>query len=1047
MSNLLDSASIVLTPTAYDNGKMLSVKPSVALGAELVISTTNSLTGWIDARSNASLSIVDDNIRATYNSGTTMGFSTAITTIIGKKYSIKVNGTRNNTAGAFYVRLSASSNLTTPVFELQNNLDSISVDATFVATQTTHYVGLLATAQASGNYIQGSLVSVKEDLSGDFDFSRNSAATRVNAQGLVENVQILSGDLVSNGDFSQEGVQEVSNGSFSQEGAEQVTNGDFATDTDWTTLGGWSIANGKAICDGGSIMFTNASMQSSKIYKITYTISDYVSGGFRIIINGTPDAFGETRNGNGTYTEYVQSASSVNGNFSLGVVSSFNGSIDNVSVKEVGQDWVLGGSGSNKATIGDNSATITSVDGNSYLQQNSVLTSGKNYKISYEIISSSAATNVLKLISSFGISEIPTSVGTHIIYGIAASSILYIERYSNGVNATITNISVKEVGQDWDVNGGSYASFANNVLNSNNTQNGNWFAENISQNISFVNGKKYKLTFKAKNISGNLNLRLTQGANVIVSSTLTSSFVDYEVFYTANADNGALKIFCNDNVGQFEITNISVIEITDDTNLPRINYEGFSYQDSLGPELVTNGDFATDTNWVKGTGWIISGGSANANNSTRDLYQENVVESGKYYKVTYTISNYVSGSVRVEIPSNAYDGALRTANGTYTEILLSGGTIILFDGRTAFNGSIDNVSVKEVLGQEVVPDSGCGSWLLEPQSTNLLPFSEDFSGSNWTTFQSSIASNQYNALTNKNDATLFYPSSTSTYASIFDTDDLTSGIYTFSVFAKANGKDFLCIDDTFGGKNWFNLSNGTLGTISSSYTAKIENYGDWYRCSVTNNSNTFFQYKAIYLVTDADNTTAITKNGTDGILLFGSQTEQQSYSTSYIPTNGATTTRLQDIANNSGNATLFNSTEGVLYAEIEALANDGTFRGFTISANGNSSNRVTITINSTANSIRANVKSNNATSFDESYNSVDVLSNTKIAMKYAQDNFALFINGVKRFSDTSGNTPVGLDVLNFNAGSTALPFHGKVKALVVYKEALTDEQLTCLTTI
>ena len=28
MSNLLDSASIVLTPTAYDNGSMLSVKPN-----------------------------------------------------------------------------------------------------------------------------------------------------------------------------------------------------------------------------------------------------------------------------------------------------------------------------------------------------------------------------------------------------------------------------------------------------------------------------------------------------------------------------------------------------------------------------------------------------------------------------------------------------------------------------------------------------------------------------------------------------------------------------------------------------------------------------------------------------------------------------------------------------------------------------------------------------------------------------------------------------------------------------------------------------------
>ena len=49
--------------------------------------------------------------------------------------------------------------------------------------------------------------------------------------------------------------------------------------------------------------------------------------------------------------------------------------------------------------------------------------------------------------------------------------------------------------------------------------------------------------------------------------------------------------------------------------------------------------------------------------------------------------------------------------------------------------------------------------------------------------------------------------------------------------------------------------------------------------------------------------------------------EQQSYATSYIPTNGATNTRLQDIANNSGNSTLINSTEGVLYAEIAALAN------------------------------------------------------------------------------------------------------------------------------
>ena len=58
-------------------------------------------------------------------------------------------------------------------------------------------------------YNDGSMLSVKpENGDGDFTFSRGSAATRVNAQGLVENVQIIS-ELVSNGNFSQIGTEEV----------------------------------------------------------------------------------------------------------------------------------------------------------------------------------------------------------------------------------------------------------------------------------------------------------------------------------------------------------------------------------------------------------------------------------------------------------------------------------------------------------------------------------------------------------------------------------------------------------------------------------------------------------------------------------------------------------------------------------------------------------------------------------------------------------------------------------------------------------------------
>ena len=88
-------------------------------------------------------------------------------------------------------------------------------------------------------YNNGEALCVKpSDGSGDFDFSRNSAATRVNAQGLVENVQILSSNLVQNGDFSEEGVaRKFQTASFSQEGVELViTMGIFQLSTGWQGL-------------------------------------------------------------------------------------------------------------------------------------------------------------------------------------------------------------------------------------------------------------------------------------------------------------------------------------------------------------------------------------------------------------------------------------------------------------------------------------------------------------------------------------------------------------------------------------------------------------------------------------------------------------------------------------------------------------------------------------------------------------------------------------------------------------------------------------------
>ena len=48
-----------------------------------------------------------------------------------------------------------------------------------------------------------------------------------------------------------------------------------------------------------------------------------------------------------------------------------------------------------------------------------------------------------------------------------------------------------------------------------------------------------------------------------------------------------------------------------------------------------------------------------------------------------------------------------------------------------------------------------------------------------------------------------------------------------------------------------------------------------------------------------------------------------SYATSYIPTSGSSVTRQADTANGSGNSEVFNDSEGVLFANISALDEDG----------------------------------------------------------------------------------------------------------------------------
>ena len=517
-------------------------------------------------------------------------------------------------------------------------------------------------------YNDGSMLSVKpENGDGDFTFSRGSAATRVNAQGLVENVQIISSELVSNGNFSQEG-------------SELVTNGDFVTDSDWVKGTGWSISDGKlnAISVNSTSATQSVSSFIGKSFKVTYTISDYSQGEVRLFLGGAQQTL--DRSENGTFTEYITITS---GNSTLYIqgVNNFTGSIDNVSVKEVGQDWSLGTGWS----IGD--GIVEANNTSSFISQSGLIEASKLYRLTFEA------------------------------------------RLKSGTNGTIN----------------AY-------------------------------------------IGGSNNKQFT------IANTDWQSFT-YE---DTKGGSGADSIYFNNNGTELELDNISVKEITDDTDLPRIDY--------------------TD---------------------------------------------------------------------------------------------------------------GCGSWLLETQSTNLITQSELFSDSSWVKTNSSITSNlvispdgALNADKLVEDASTG-EKFTQTIRPVSNTT-----IYTASVFVKFAGREWIRFTDAQSSNRiHFNTKTGVFGAVTGtviSYNSIALDNG-WYKLSLTTTS-VATAYAVRIVLAENDNDVSYTGDGTSGVYVWGAQLEQQSYATSYIPTNGAIATRLADVATNSGNSTLINSTEGVLYAEIAALADDGNNR-------------------------------------------------------------------------------------------------------------------------
>jgi len=352
--------------------------------------------------------------------------------------------------------------------------------------------------------------------------------------------------------------------------------------------------------------------------------------------------------------------------------------------------------------------------------------------------------------------------------------------------------------------------------------------------------------------------------------------------------------------------------------------------------------------------------------------------------------------------------------------------------------------------------STCPRLLLEPQRSNLILQSESINSATWTKDGGFVTANATASPDGYSNADLFTEDTSTGNHRVYQSPISTSvnQPLSFSVFAKYNGRQYIYLrtDDSSNIKTAvFDIQNGTAGAVTSGATSKIESYGSvWYRCtiSVAATANAFVCEGLVgFLNGTTFGSASYTGNGTSGAYLWGFQGEvNAAYASSYIPTTTAAVTRVADAASKTGISSLIGQTEGVIFIDFVAGAQNADGAGFSlITAFGNSTENFQLYAIGTAlywYAWKTNVL------IDQTATQTLVAGDRyKVAYAYKSGDWALYINGVQKRTNTEAAIPV-TSQFNLSAsglGVAAVTAKNEYNQVLLFKTRLTNAQLAELT--
>jgi len=315
----------------------------------------------------------------------------------------------------------------------------------------------------------------------------------------------------------------------------------------------------------------------------------------------------------------------------------------------------------------------------------------------------------------------------------------------------------------------------------------------------------------------------------------------------------------------------------------------------------------------------------------------------------------------------------------------------------------------------------CPSLLLEPSRSNVLPYSEYFSASDWINNGVTITDNAAISPEGKTNAALLTGVSGGFGIVKFSTWTATNKVA--SCFAKSGTGNIFKIANVSAANRYvlFDLSDGTISEESTGWTGSIEDFGNgWYRCTAISNNETG---------TFSLGTTA----ASDSVYIYGAQLEAGSYPTSYIPNHSGTgsVTRGLDVISKDLTSVI-NNNQMTMFVDVKSLTSITTI----IAADGFGDLRW---YHQAGNRFRF-YKIDDA---DWLTNSFVVNDGDKIALTLTDTQAKLFVNGAQVGTTFTLTTSFqNFSNLNYNVGSSKNEWN----QLLFFSTPLSDADCITLTT-